>query len=151
MKRGVFIFDGSLQWGWGVLQILNVNVYRVASPPGGGGYNKSPPITAQYSCCHGFQFNEVFWMTKMFQRRDVNTNPGNDQQPFTIYNKIIFSFPIKWTYLNIYLLIIYFFILSLPDMFVTLGERSKQHMFSKMRLIMDFLISWTWTRMKIWY
>jgi len=53
MKRGVFIFDGSLQWGWGVLQILNVNVYRVASPPGGGGYNKSPPITAQYSCRHG--------------------------------------------------------------------------------------------------
>ena len=44
----------------GGMQILRVNVYCVASTPGGGGYYKSPPFKVQYSCPHVFQCSEVF-------------------------------------------------------------------------------------------
>ena len=45
----VSIFASGLGWGTGRTQILYVNVSRVAPPPGGRGYYKSPPFTVQYS------------------------------------------------------------------------------------------------------
>ena len=42
------------------MQIVYVNVYRVAPLSGGEGYYKSPPFTVQYSCSHVFQCREVF-------------------------------------------------------------------------------------------
>ena len=43
MNRGVFIFDGGLGEKE-AMQIFYVNVYRVAPPPGGGGYCGSDVI-----------------------------------------------------------------------------------------------------------
>ena len=61
MYGGVFIFAGGLGEVKGEgTQILYVNVYRVAPPPGEGGYYKSPSFTVQYSCLHVFQCCEVF-------------------------------------------------------------------------------------------
>ena len=46
MYGGVFIFAGGLGEVKGEgTQILYVNVYRVAPPPGEGGYYNSPPFT----------------------------------------------------------------------------------------------------------
>ena len=44
MYRGVFTFAGGLVVGGGGTQILYVNVYRVAPPPGGEGYYMSPHL-----------------------------------------------------------------------------------------------------------
>ena len=46
-------------------QIRYVNVRRGAPPPGGRGYCKSSPFTAQYSWPHIFQYSEVFWIMSM--------------------------------------------------------------------------------------
>ena len=59
MYGSVFIFAGGFESEEGGMQILYVNVYRVAPPQGGGGYYKSPPFPVQYFC-PVFQCNEVF-------------------------------------------------------------------------------------------
>ena len=49
MFRVVFIFAVGLGGVRGEIQILHVNVYRVAPPSGGWGYYKTPPFTVQCS------------------------------------------------------------------------------------------------------